>query len=175
MDQGYSNLLAHLHSSSSTSPPTLIQASLAHYLSSATSPTALAASAITAPFFVSHTSQTRLALLSQAFRQAISLKKARLDDAYHGLFQRSKSTQLSNWIYDILSGLRGGHALLRLTCASGLLLGLNDLQKDMGSVRERVEEEAVISLAEMVDAYGTPSTWEKEFSPETTVEDGEGV
>ena len=71
---------------------------------------------------------------------------------------------------------------MRLACLTGLLLGIEDVEKmkrdkgqafNAGRGRNVVENELVIAVAEIVDAYGSEpkSDWEREFRP--VVADGE--
>jgi hypothetical protein len=90
--------------------------------------------------------------------------------------------RLRVWVGDILKGLEGGMGVLRLTCAGGALLGLDDLER-MGKLktgsgeagRGWVEDEVVVALAEVMELYESAQGggWEKEFQPAT--EEGEGM
>jgi hypothetical protein len=102
--------------------------------------------------------------LSNTFRYSVQLKYDRLNDD-RGLFVRAFKTRFRQWIVDILKGLEGGAAVMRLACAGGLLLGLNDLvaKIDLASGRSTVEDEVVVALAEVMDLYEPRKEWEKEF------------
>jgi hypothetical protein len=116
------------------------------------------------------------------------------------VFSLSMESKLSTWTRDVLNGLQGGPSAVRFACMGGLLVGLEDLKKqkaaweagdatgpdrkgEVGEVvtvrrrtRGRVEEEVIIALAEVMEAYPLPlgdqfadedgpgSDWESEFS-----------
>ena len=68
---------------------------------------------------------------------------------------------------EVVKGLQGGRALLRLSCLVGLLLGLKDLEAAQGDIPQ-VEDEIVVALAEVMDSHTqtvNASDWEKEFQP----------
>ncbi|KAH9480173.1 hypothetical protein JR316_0006771 [Psilocybe cubensis] len=192
-DRGYTILLSHLHDTSSKLPLSTLQGALAHHLATAWPlPTALAATAISSPFYLSQPfTYDKLQSFSTAFRHGIHLKYRALTEAaktrstVSTLLGRSLQTTMSQWVSDVLKGVQGGHPVLRLASCSGLLLGVEDLkvgQKgekkegvDIGSARSGVEDETVVSLAEVMDTYAhgfstSPSSsgieeWEKEFQP----------
>lgn len=82
---------------------------------------------------------------------------------------------MAEWVRGLVSGFKGGQALIRFVCAGGVLLGLVDLKKQLGTdpgsggVRARTEDELIIALTEIMELYGAPkhSAWEKEFQPVT--------
>lgn len=100
---------------------------------------------------------------------------------------RSRESVLAQWATDVLRGIQGGHPVLRLAACGGLLLGVEDVRIgekpekeegiDVGNVRFALEDETVVSLAEVMDTYSSNSTagrefatngveeWEKEFHP----------
>ena len=98
------------------------------------------------------------------------------------VFGRTLRTALSQWVTEVLKGLQGGHTVLRLASCTGLLLGIEDVRVggndiigiDLGNARFAVEDEIVVAVAEVMDAYAHgfgPSSsndieeWEKEFQP----------
>lgn len=192
-DRGYTILLSHLHNTTSQLPLSTLQGALAHHLATAWPlPTALAATAISSPFYLSQPfTYDKLQSFSTAFRHAAHLKYRALADAaktrstVSTLLGRSMQTTMSQWVSDVLKGVQGGHPVLRLASCSGLLLGVEDLRVgeksekkegvDVGSARSGVEDETVVSLAEVMDTYAygfssSPSSsgieeWEKEFQP----------
>jgi hypothetical protein len=63
-----------------------------------------------------------------------------------------------------VQGLQGGQAIMCLACLTGLLLGIEDVEKmkrdngqafNAGRDRNAVENELVVAVAEIVDAYGS--------------------
>ncbi|TFK24406.1 hypothetical protein FA15DRAFT_669639 [Coprinopsis marcescibilis] len=190
-DRGYTLLLNHIHNPATKLPLKTIQGALSHHLATLSpSPTPLAATAISAPFFLSQPiTDEKLNSLSIAFRHATHLKYRALVQAerkrskLEGLFKPSILAAVDYWAKDVVKGLQGGHPVLRLACCSGLLLSVDDLThptKEFGegldtrSARGVVEDESILALAEVMDTYaftnahGTPSfveEWEKEFQP----------
>ena len=183
-DRGYALLLTHLHNPTSTLLLPTIQGALAHHLATLSPlPTPLAATAVSSPFFLSQPlTHTKLTSLLTAFRHATHLKFRALRDAdksrsgFSSLFRKTLNGALSQWVIDVVKGVQGGHPVLRLACCSGLLLGVEDLkQSDHLEVgRSGLENETVVSLAEVMDTYafgvtsGTPTgveEWEREFQP----------
>ena len=98
------------------------------------------------------------------------------------VFGRTLRTALDQWVTEVLKGLQGGHAVLRLASCTGLLLGVEDVKIggsdmkgiDLSNARFVVEDEIVVAVAEVMDAYaygfGSSSSndieeWEKEFQP----------
>jgi hypothetical protein len=183
-DRGYTILLTHLHNPTSTLSLPTIQGALAHHLATLSPlPTPLAATAISSPFFLSQPlTHTKLTSLLTAFRHATHLKFRALRDAdksrsgFSALFRKTLNGAMGQWVTDVIKGVQGGHPVLRLACCSGLLLGVEDLkQSDHLEVgRSGLENETVVSLAEVMDTYafgvtsGTPTgveEWEREFQP----------
>jgi hypothetical protein len=84
-------------------------------------------------------------------------------------------SQLKEWATASLKGLQGGHPIMRLACAGGLLIGLDEVEITNYGWRKVAEDEIVVALAEIMDIFNaqSPGGWEKEFQPET--ETGEGA
>ncbi|KAF8158558.1 hypothetical protein B0H34DRAFT_709390 [Crassisporium funariophilum] len=192
-DRGYTILLSHLHNPGTNLPLSTIQGALAHQLATVSPlPTPLAATAVSCPLYLTQPfTHTKLQSLSTAFRHATHLKYRAQVDAEKtrtkvgSLFGRSIQGNIGQWVTDTLKGVQGGNSVLRLACCSGLLLGVEDLKIgersekkegiDVGRARSGVEDETVVALAEVMDAYGygfasNPSSvvveeWEKEFQP----------
>ncbi|KAF6756001.1 hypothetical protein DFP72DRAFT_306958 [Ephemerocybe angulata] len=187
-DRTYTLLLSHLHNPhTSLSLPTL-QSALSHHLAllppCTSSPTPLAATAISAPYYlVQPFTFTKLNSLSTSFRHAVHLKFRALKEEWEArgrierLFNQSVGGSLDAWAKEVVKGLIGGHPVLRLACCSGLLLGIEDLGKKELDValgaRGVVEDEDIVALAEVMDTYAFSVTggthgveeWEKEFQP----------
>jgi hypothetical protein len=179
-DRGYLNLLSHLTRSSTNLPLQTIQGSIAHYLAHIhPSPTPLAATVVSSPFF-RHASYERLDGLATALRHAVHVKVKALNDEPGGVFTRSVSARVASWTGEVSNGLQGAVPLLRLTCYTGLVQGLEDWDGELkakdGAMRRRVEEEFVVALAEVMDQLtATSSTgWEKEFTREAKMQNDEG-
>ncbi|CCM04924.1 uncharacterized protein FIBRA_07121 [Fibroporia radiculosa] len=178
MDRGYFVLLSYLHKPTTSLSLATVQASIAHYLANSPQvPTSLAGSIVSSVLFQPF-SYAKLELLYTAFRQAVHLKVKLLQKEKGGIFSPSPNQILLQWTRNVLDGLRGGHSTLKLVCAGGLLFGLNDLEDHLrvreGRLRREVEEEAVLSLAEVLDTYSYvqfPADWAKDFKSES--EDGE--
>lgn len=98
------------------------------------------------------------------------------------LFRKSVLGSMEEWVKEVVSGLEGGHPVLRVACCTGLLLGVGDIKRpskelgdglELGYSRGIVEDEAILSLAEVMDSYTLAAThtgssveeWEKEFQP----------
>ena len=172
----YTALLSHLHRPSSTSPPPLptLQGLIVHYLSQLTpSPTPLAAAIVSSPLFRPF-SFVKLDALSTSVRHAVHAKFRLLKDEPNGLFLPSLSTRLSNWSTSLLKGFEGGHAITRLACCSGLLLGLEDLLPNLPAkqtnVKYNVEDELVLAFADVIDLFISSDSWGKQFQPITEAE-----
>jgi hypothetical protein len=126
------------------------------------------------------------------------------------VFSLPMESRLSTWARDVLNGLQGGPSVVRFACLGGLLVGLEDLERqkaareaghvtdadgkdEVGEVvvvrrrtRGKVEEEAVIALAEAMEAYPLPLSdrfanegeqrldWESEFAHSTSSTTGIG-
>ncbi|PIL22397.1 hypothetical protein GSI_15085 [Ganoderma sinense ZZ0214-1] len=179
-DRGYINLIRHLTRTTSTLPLETLQASIAHYLARPPapvpgSPTPLAATILGSPLFRPYTYQ-KLTALSVAFRHAVHLRftvhKEEAEKNPGGLVSRGVDVtrRLGKWTRAVLGGFGGSVAVVRLACASGLLLGLQDweteleVKKKEARVRVKVEEEVVLAFAEVMDGYATEgSEWETDF------------
>ena len=170
------------------------------------SPTPLAATIVGSPMF-RFPDQTRvetingneqLEMLLKAFRHAVHYKVHALlgkpdpsnpsastpGSSSHGIlssvFSLPIESKLSAWTRDILSGLQGGSSPVRFSCLGGLLIGLEDLERqktarkaghtidpdgkrevdEVVAVRRRtrgnVEEEVIVALAEVMERYPLP-------------------
>ncbi|KAF8817202.1 hypothetical protein BYT27DRAFT_7205062 [Phlegmacium glaucopus] len=191
-DRGYTILLSHLHNPATKLDVSTIQGALAYQLANISPlPTSLAALTVSSPFYLSQPfTYPKLHSLCTAFRHASHLKYRALVESHKNrstlgsLLGRTLRTALGQWVNDILRGLQGGHSVLRLASCAGLLLGVEDLKVggsdenmkgiDLGSARSVVEDETVVAVAEVMDAYaygfGSSSSngieeWEKEFQP----------
>ena len=176
-------LLSHLLNDQSTAPLSAVQAALSHHLAHIQPlPTPLAAAAVSSPFYLSRPqTHDKLQSLAAAFRNAVHLKlqavekASELKTALASVFSRDAQSAIAQWTVDIVKGLHGGQAIMRLACLTGLLLGIVDIEKtknekglafNAGRGRNMVENEFVIAVAEVVDAYAEPkSDWEREFRP----------
>ena len=179
-DRGYINLIRHLTRTTSTLPLETVQASIAHYLARPPapipgSPTPLAATILGSPLFRPYTYE-KLTALSVAFRHAVHLRfavhKAEAEKNPGGLLSKGVDVtrRLGKWTRAVLEGFGGSVAVVRLACASGLLLGLQDweaeleVKKKEAKVRAKVEEEVVLAFAEVMDGYAAEgSGWETDF------------
>ena len=98
------------------------------------------------------------------------------------IFSLPLESRLSTWIRDILNGLQGGSPVARFACLGGLVIGLEDLERQRAAreaghttdvdgkgevdevvvVRRRsrgqVEDETIVALAEVMGAYPLPSS-----------------
>jgi hypothetical protein len=179
-DRGYTNLLAYLHRPTQTLPLATIQSLIAHYLAYLSpSPTPLSAALISSPLFVPY-SHEKLEILSTASRHAVHFKYHLLKANQGGLFQKGMVASLGDWTRGVIAGLKGGPAIMRLTIAGGLLMGLEDISKHVriGDVRwrRRAQDEVVLAVAEIMDLYSpTADGWEKEFRAETEKGEGEAT
>jgi len=177
-DRGYFALLSHLYHPDITLTLPIVQASIAHYLSHLPRPpTSLSASIISSPLFQPF-SYAKLEALCTAHRHAVQSKVKLLQEDKGGVFSRGLHSRLREWTKGVLEGFRGGHAVLKLVCCGGLLLGLEDLEGELhlgnGGERGLVEEEIVLALAEVLDTYSYvpySTDWAKDFKSES--EDGE--
>ncbi|KAG1749199.1 hypothetical protein EDB19DRAFT_1681290 [Suillus lakei] len=167
-DRGHTLLLSSLGRSNTTKTPlSTIQALIVHYLANIhPSPTPLAATIVSSPIFLPF-SHSKLELLITSFRHAVHSKLQVLKADSNGLFSPSLDTQLNVWSLAILQGLEGGHAIIRLACCSGLLLGLEDILQHLPAKKRDVkgiaEDELVMTFADVVDQFSTSDTWGKEF------------
>ena len=171
MTMSYTALLSHLHRPSSTSPPPLptLQGLIVHHLSQLTpSPTPLAAAIVSSPLFRPFLF-AKLDALSTSFRHAVHAKLRLLKEEPAGLFLTSLNARLENWSTSLLKGLEGGHAITRLACCSGLLLGLEDivpkLQTRHPDVKSSVEDELILAFADVIDLFISSDSWGKQFQP----------
>lgn len=192
-DRGYTILLSHLHNPATRLALSTIEGALSYHLANLSPlPTSLAALAVSSPFYLSQPfTYPKLHSLCTAFRHAIHLKYRALVESHKSrstigsLFGRTFRTALGQWVTGVLKGLQGGHAVLRVASCAGLLLGAEDLKIggsdenvkgiDLGTPRSAVEDEIVVAVAEVMDAYaygfGSSSSshgieeWEKEFQP----------
>ncbi|KAI6123479.1 hypothetical protein EDD16DRAFT_1691528 [Pisolithus croceorrhizus] len=165
-ERGYSVLLSSLHRASAPTPPlSTLQGLIVHYLARLSpAPTPLAATIVGSPLFRPF-SLIKLDALKTSFRHAVHTKLHLLKDAPTGLFLPSLNVQLNAWLVAILKGLEGGHAITRLACCSGLLLGhLPSKQRD---VESSVQDEIVLAFADVIDLFTSSDSWGKEFRPET--------
>lgn len=181
-DRGYANLLTHLHRPSTSLQLKTISASLAHYLAhTIPSPTPLSAATISSPLFTSTLSHAKFDALTVAFRGAVHLRwKGLKDETGYGVFTRGRNVRLREWAGEVLKGFEGGIPLMRLACAGGLLIGIEDLKVSgkadlIGKGRGKVENEVLISLAEIMETFEPrrDGGWEKEFWP--AIEEGQGT
>ena len=160
----------------------------------------------------------RLEMLLKAFRHAVHYKVHALlgkpdpanpttsnsgsnsQSLLSSVFSLPVESKLSTWTRDILNGLQGGPSVVRFACLGGLLVGLEDLERQKAArkagrvtdtdgkgevdevvavrrrTRGKVEEEVIVALAEVMEAYPLPlndryankgakrSDWESEFA-----------
>ncbi|KAF8630899.1 hypothetical protein AX17_005257 [Amanita inopinata Kibby_2008] len=183
-DRDYAVLLNHLLNEKPVLPFSTIQAALAHHLADLSPlPTPLAASAVSSALYSSRPfTHEKLQSLATAFRHAIHLKlkglekNAETQSTSASLFTKSPTAATAHWVVDVVKGLQGGHPMMRMSCCTGLLQGIEDLETakheteqrfDTGRGRDMVENELIIAVAEIVDSYGIEpmSDWVKEFGP----------
>lgn len=169
----YTALLSHLHRPSSASPPPLptLQGLIVHHLSQlAPSPTPLAAAIVSSTLFRPF-SFAKLDTLSTSFRHAVHAKLRLLKDEPGGLFVQSLNARLASWATSLLKGFEGGHAITRLACCSGLLLGLEDVLPKLPAkrpdVKSNVEDELILAFADVIDLFISSDSWGKQFQPIT--------
>ncbi|KAG9315619.1 hypothetical protein JVU11DRAFT_3261 [Chiua virens] len=165
----YTTLLSHLHRPSSTTAPPTLQGLIVHHLAHlAPSPTPLAAAIVSSPLFRPF-SFAKLDALSTSFRHAAHAKLTLLKQESSGLFSPSLNTRLANWSTSLLKGFEGGHAVTRLACCSGLLMGLEDilprLPAKQPDVKFSVEDELVLAFADVIDLFTSSDSWGKQFLP----------
>lgn len=168
------------------------------------SPTPLAAAVVGSSMFRFsdqmdvETVNGRLEMVLKAFRRAVHYKVHALlgkaDPANPPVSVSSSSSQgimssvfslplasrLSVWVRDTLNGLQGGPSVVRFVCLGGLLVGLEDLERQKAAqkvghashtggekevdevvavrrhTRGKVEEEVVVAFAEIMEAYPLP-------------------
>ncbi|EIN12584.1 hypothetical protein PUNSTDRAFT_60653 [Punctularia strigosozonata HHB-11173 SS5] len=162
-DRNYRNLLAHLHDPSTKLALPAIQAAVAHYIASLEpAPTPLAAIVVSSPYFRA-CEQTQLDALSTAFRHAVHLKYKAAENDHGGVFSPGTNARMNTWAKATLAGLQGGHPLLRLACAGGLLQGLDDTRVQLGGdgsgARGRSEAEVVLAFAAAIDQSPSNDAW----------------
>nr|GAT50578.1 predicted protein [Mycena chlorophos] len=173
---GYAHLLANLQKGALALPLSTIQGALAHHLATLSPlPTPLAAIVVSSPFFAAQPlTNHKLQALFTAFRHATHIRfqdAQKVDEKrsfVDAAFARALKTRIALWANAVLKGLKGGHPLLRLACCGGLLAGLEDLKvaETLDVSRSQIEDEVVISVAEVMDLYsGSGSSWETEFRP----------
>lgn len=156
----YSVLLSALHSAL---PIPALHGLVVHHLAHlAPSPTPLAASIVASPLFRPF-SLAKLGALNTAFRHAVQAKLQSINAAPHGLFVPSPNAQLNTWLSEVLRGLEGGHAITRLACCSGLLLGTEDVSVPCSVVHNEI----ILAFADVVGLFTSSDSWGKEFRPET--------
>ena len=165
------------------------------------SPTPLAAAVVGSPMFQfpnqmdAETINGRLETVLKAFRHAVHYKTHALlgkpdpanpsspapssssQNILSSIFSLPLESKLSVWARDILNGLQGGQSVARFACLGGLLVGLEDLGRQMAArkagrvtgpdgkgefdevvavrrrTRGKVEEEVIIALAEVMEMY----------------------
>lgn len=168
------HLLTHLQNAEPTIPLPTLLAALSHHLSVDTpTPAPLAAAAISSPVFLAQPeTHDRLQGLVGAFRHAVHLKHEALLKAEkeswgitRAIFSKSIQWGLRDWVQEALKGVQGGRAVLRLACSVGILLGTKGVKGVYIDV-EKIEDEIIIALAEVMDAYAhhnRASDWEREF------------
>ncbi|KIY62170.1 hypothetical protein CYLTODRAFT_427107 [Cylindrobasidium torrendii FP15055 ss-10] len=176
MGSVYTNLLAHLQRANPIMELDVIQGTLSHHLAHLSpSPTPLAASAVSAPIYLSHPiAQDKLQSLSTAFRHAVHIKyellrkEAEETSLVKSAFTHSTRTRLAQWLGELIKGLQGGQPIMRLACSTGMLMGVHDFER----IREQkgaAENEVVLALAGVMDQYRSfhspSSDWEREFQP----------
>ncbi|EIW81326.1 hypothetical protein CONPUDRAFT_144146 [Coniophora puteana RWD-64-598 SS2] len=171
-ERGYVVLLTYLNRPSSNTPPLpTIQGLAAHYLAHLQpSPTPLAAALVSSALFRPF-SHAKLTALTTALRHAVHLKFKALDAEPSTLFTPGVGTRLRRWATAIIRGFEGGHAIVRLACCSGLLLGLEDVHKRLPpkqrDVKARAEDELVMIVADVIDVFYSADPWGREFQPDT--------
>lgn len=169
-------LLSHLQEPTETSIRlSTLQSVLSHQLSIAPSTstatsrltvTQLTATAISSPFFHPASQAfecVKVQAFETAFRHAIHLLRQQRSKSDHG--------NLTQWTRDVITGVQGGHPILRLAACGGILLGVEDLTKSADPnkapiqiARTLVESETVVALAEVLDSTTVVYTeWEHEF------------
>jgi hypothetical protein len=173
----YIHLLRHLNSPSSSLPLDALSGTIAHHLARlAPFPTPLVAAVVSSPLF-RVLSLTLLQSLTTAFRHASHIKYKALQDDKGTIFSRGLNTRFRQWISSLLKGMQGGEPIIRLACCGGLLLALHELGSPSGDelLRGRVEDEVVVSLAEILDKYAymqSTAAWEREFRASSDGQEG---
>ncbi|KAG5638156.1 hypothetical protein H0H81_001541 [Sphagnurus paluster] len=167
-------LLTHLQNPNPKVDLSTLSAALAHHLTvEVPGPISLAAATVSSPFFLAYPpTNERLQALVTTFQHAAQLRhKALVKKAGVGwslsraIFSESVEKGLRNWAHAVIRGMQGGRGVIRLACSVGLLLGITGLQRS-GFTDGRVEDEIIISLAEVMDDFSAQTgDWEKEFRP----------
>ncbi|KAG6819776.1 hypothetical protein H0H93_008783 [Arthromyces matolae] len=168
-------LLTHLQNQNTHVPLETLIGALAHHLSvDLPTPTSLTAAAVSSPYFNAYSpTNERLQGLVTAFRHAVHLKHRSLgkkaEDGWslsRAVFSKGVDGNLRDWFRAVTRGLQGGPAMIRLACCTGLLLGAHGLSPPFSGCN-KVEDEAIIGLAEFLDDLNPPAgDWEKEFRPQ---------
>ncbi|KAH7885077.1 hypothetical protein F5I97DRAFT_1928494 [Phlebopus sp. FC_14] len=172
MEREYSVLLSYLHRRANTVPPLqTLQGLIAHCLARLSpAPTPLAATVVSSPLFRPF-SLAKLDALSTSFRHAVHAKLQVAKEEPSGVFFPGLTTRLNTWSTSLLKGLEGGHAITRLACCSGLLLGLEDvlpkLPAKQRDVKGLAEDELVLAFADVIDVFSSSDSWGREFRPVT--------
>ncbi|RXW20107.1 hypothetical protein EST38_g5738 [Candolleomyces aberdarensis] len=190
-DRGYTLLLNHLHNPNTSLAPQTIQGALSHHLATLSPlPTPLAATAISSPYFISQPlTYDKLNTLSRAFRHAVHLKFTALSKEeaklgrLEGLFKQSFSSAMDTWVKDVVRGLQGGDPVLSNSSSSSSSNSketatgteATPVRFEIPGARGLVEDEDIVALAEVMDAYAFSfasggsahgvEEWEKEFQP----------
>ncbi|KAH7910858.1 hypothetical protein BJ138DRAFT_1172912 [Hygrophoropsis aurantiaca] len=168
-DRGYSVLLTYLHRPTASTPAlSTIQGLIAHYLATLKPyPTPLAAAIVSSPLFAPF-SHSKLQALSTSFRHAVHTKTHSLKSESSSIFSPSTSRQLEDWCTAVIKGLEGGHAITRLACCAGLLLGIEDIASAFSShMKASVQDDLVLTFADVIDVFSASGPWENEFQPLT--------
>jgi hypothetical protein len=167
-------LLTHLHNENPKIPLATLLGALSHHLSlDLPSPAPLAAATVSSPFFlIRPQTHEKLQGLVSVFRHAVNAKHQLLVKSTEqrwtvakAIFSKTVQSGVEAWVRDVVEGLRGGQAVLRLSCLVGLLLGLRDLERVQVDIA-LVQDEIILALAEVMDIHVRAvngSGWEKEF------------
>jgi len=169
MDQNYRNLLLHLQKPSGSSLHKGIPPTLAHYLSilPVPLPTTLTATAIASSVWT----PSNVSSLLLAFRNAVHRKVDLLAPSTITAGAGTGTTESSlfslspgpvwgfrKWTRALCSGMRNGHAFVRIAALGGVLMGLDDMKDRLsaGDARWKVEDEVIVALAEYFEAEKDP-------------------
>jgi hypothetical protein len=167
-------LLTHLQNENPRIPLAALLGALSHHLAlDHPSPTSLAAATVASPFFLARPqTHQKLQGLVSAFRHAAITKRQVLvkrteqrSTVASAIFSETVKSGVEAWVRDVVQGLRGGRAVLRLGCLVGLLLALRDMEGVHADIAQ-VEDETILALAEVMDIHARAvngSDWEKEF------------
>ncbi|KAG6333815.1 hypothetical protein ID866_5275 [Astraeus odoratus] len=173
-ERGYSVLLSSLHrTSGSPLPPSTLQGLIVNYLARLSpTPTPLAAAIVGSPLFRPF-SLAKLDALKTSFRHAVHAKLHVLKETPSSIFLPSPNIQLNGWLTAILRGLDGGHAITRLICCSGLLLGVQDILESLPSKRHdvqgSVQNEIILAFADVIDLFTSSDSWGKDLEDALTL------